>query len=122
MTGYKAMIHDRMPQEWYDGLIKCKALTRWIDYVYETHLRNINSHWNKSERNKLKNRTLKRLFKQPFHCSLDLLQMDKDWNEYWNIVIEYVEIEEKKSGRYEQNTTSMFPLVFSSVEDAILVN
>lgn len=41
MKGYKAMLRDKVPSTWKKALIYCKALNKWIDLVYEQHLRNI---------------------------------------------------------------------------------
>lgn len=39
MTGYRAMLKDRMPSTLELALRWCKAKQRWIDYVYETDIK-----------------------------------------------------------------------------------
>ncbi len=41
MKGFKAMLSDRLPITWEMALLKCGAKLRWIDRVYEVHLRHL---------------------------------------------------------------------------------
>ena len=52
MTGFKKFINDRIPKTWDIGLRWCRSKTKWIDYVYDTHVRPISNDWRVKERNK----------------------------------------------------------------------
>lgn len=51
MKGYKGMIKDRLIPIWNLALLWCSAKTRWLDLVYDIHIRNID--------NRLKSETCK---------------------------------------------------------------
>lgn len=42
MNGYRAMINDRLLPTWKLALLWCKCKNRWIDLVYDIHIRGIN--------------------------------------------------------------------------------
>lgn len=52
MRGYKGMIKDRLLPVWDLALLWCHAKTRWLDLVYNLHVRNIDKRL-KSEMSKL---------------------------------------------------------------------
>ena len=41
MRGYKAMIKDRLVPTWELALLWCKAKTRWVDTVYNCHIKKL---------------------------------------------------------------------------------
>lgn len=93
MSGFKSMLSDRVVAAWEMGLLWCKAKTRWIDYVYDLHLRKVNR--------KERSRVCKYISGRPIQgvsCSFwttvdpdGLLQAnDPEEYEYWNIVYTWV--------------------------------
>lgn len=93
MSGYKSMLRDRVVTAWDLGLLYCKAKTRWINYVYDLHLRKLD----KKERSRVC-RYISGMPVQGVSCSFwgtidpdGLLQANNpEAYEYWNAINTWV--------------------------------
>lgn len=103
MTGFKRMIMDRVPLAWSVGLKYCRYKQKWIDYVYDTHVRPINTDYRVAERTRRKSERVRFIcgetkdafgnrmkFGQTINTDRMLLN-DKEKYDNWMWVIRWVE-------------------------------
>ena len=45
MNGFRKMISDNIPKTWDLALRWCECRTKWIEYVYNTHVKKYNTDW-----------------------------------------------------------------------------
>lgn len=95
MTGYKQMISDNIPLTWNMALLWCHCKIRWINYVYDNHIR-------KYKDKKKKSKTVKEIMGKSkdslgvthtFSDSIDwgnLYMNDKKQYNYWVIVEKWI--------------------------------
>lgn len=90
MTGYRAMIRDRMPENWVFILKQFKCLNKWIDMVYDDRVRKWNTHWNTKARGDGKSKAIKELVKDDFYMTLPL-NLSENERKMWIAISHWID-------------------------------